>query len=113
MASSLRAPDAGRKTDCSSFYTLCCKEGGAPDPNKRGYDGYGYTGSMWPLGVAVSTPQPGDAAFYGGSVGTRRNDTTHMALCINSGEVVSFGHTPITRFSLRYRSDFRGCRSYL
>jgi cell wall-associated NlpC family hydrolase len=33
-------------TDCSGFATLCYYLGGAPDPNGRGYDGYGWTGSL-------------------------------------------------------------------
>ena len=33
-------------TDCSGFVTLCYKWAGAPDPNGRGYDGYGYTGTL-------------------------------------------------------------------
>jgi len=33
-------------TDCSGFATLCYHLAGAPDPNARGYDGYGWTGSL-------------------------------------------------------------------
>jgi cell wall-associated NlpC family hydrolase len=33
-------------TDCSGFATLCYFLAGAPDPNGRGYDGYGWTGTL-------------------------------------------------------------------
>jgi hypothetical protein len=33
-------------TDCSGFVTLCYFLAGAPDPNGRGYDGSGYTGTL-------------------------------------------------------------------
>jgi hypothetical protein len=33
-------------TDCSGFATLCYKWAGAPDPNGRAFDGYGYTGTL-------------------------------------------------------------------
>jgi hypothetical protein len=33
-------------TDCSGFATMMAKWAGAPDPNGRGYDGSGFTGSL-------------------------------------------------------------------
>jgi hypothetical protein len=54
-------------TDCSSFVTLCYNWGGALDPNGRGYDGYGYTGTL--LDYMKKIPQalvkPGDLVVYG------------------------------------------------
>jgi hypothetical protein len=32
--------------DCSGFVTLCYQWGGGPDPNGRGYDGEGFTGTL-------------------------------------------------------------------
>lgn len=32
--------------DCSGFVTLCYEWAGAPDPNGRGFDGLGYTGTL-------------------------------------------------------------------
>lgn len=52
-------------TDCSGFATLAYKAAGAPDPNGRGYDGTGYTGTLMQKGRTVSTPLPGDLIFYG------------------------------------------------
>jgi hypothetical protein len=112
MAPSLWSEFARTHSDCSSFATLCYKDAGAPDPNRRGYDGYGFTGSLWPRGRDCA-PKPGALAFYGGSLGTDRNDTTHVAVCISPSEVISFGSTPISRRNVHYRSDFRGCREFV
>lgn len=108
MAFSLRSAMAEQRTDCSAFATLCYKASGAPDPNGRGYDGYGYTGTLEPRGAAVSAPLPGDLAFYG-------NDTisSHVAVYIGDGLVATFGSEPGPRIlELRYRSDLRAVRRY-
>lgn len=52
-------------TDCSGFATLAYKFAGAPDPNGRNYDGYGYTGTMMQHGELVERPEPGDLILYG------------------------------------------------
>lgn len=52
-------------TDCSGFATLAYKSAGAPDPNRVGYNGTGYTGTLMTKGVKVKVPQPGDLIFYG------------------------------------------------
>ena len=39
------------KLDCSGFATVCHFVGGAPDPNGRNYDGFGYTGTLMSRGV--------------------------------------------------------------
>lgn len=111
MASSLWDAFAEDHSDCSSFVTLVYKDCGAPDPNKRDYDGYGYTGTLWPNGKDCK-PENGALAFYGGSSG---NDTEHVALVTDGGtRVVSFGHTPIEYYSsVAYRSDYRGCKSFV
>jgi hypothetical protein len=115
MAASLWDDFAEDHSDCSSFATLVYKDAGAPDPNYldqpgRSYDGYGYTGTLWPNGTPCD-PKPGALAFYGGSSG---NDTTHVAVCDTATSVVSFGSTPITRYTtVAYRGDYRGCRSYV
>jgi hypothetical protein len=31
---------------------------------------------------------------------------------VEGGEVISFGHTPISRYSLYYRSDFQYCMTF-
>lgn len=110
MPSGLYTPAAlsGGHIDCSAFATLVYKEAGAPDPNGRGYDGYGYTGTLAAYGTRVSgPPQALDLAFYGGPY-----PYGHVAVCINAEEVVSFGHTPIERYPIRYREDFVGIWRY-
>lgn len=54
-------------TDCSAFYTLCCKWAGVPDPNGLGYNGYGFTGTLLTHGKVISLEEalPGDAIVYG------------------------------------------------
>jgi NlpC/P60 family len=58
-------------TDCSGFVTLMAKWGGAPDPNGRGYDGYGFTGTL--LDNLQHTDRQhakrGDLVVYGGQNG--------------------------------------------
>jgi hypothetical protein len=108
MADSLWSSFAEDHTDCSSYATLCAKDAGAPDPNERGYDGYGYTGTLWPCSSPCD-PRPGALAFYGGSSG---NDSTHVAVVDEDASgVYSFGSTPLTHYStIAYRGDYRGCR---
>lgn len=59
-------------TDCSGFVTFCYSWAGAPDPNGRGYNGTGYTGTLLdhlehihrddlqPADLVVFGPYPGD-----------------------------------------------------
>jgi cell wall-associated NlpC family hydrolase len=109
MPASLRVPEARDRVDCSTFVTLCYKAGGAPDPNGRGYDGLGYTGTMWGRGEAIASPGPTDLAFYG-DMGN--GIPSHVAIVTERGWVVSDGHTPISRYPLLYRRDYRGSRRY-
>lgn len=101
--------------DCSSFYTVCCYAGGAPDPNGRGYDGQGYTGTLMSEGTrvgSISDLEPGDAIFYGYSSGAgaafNRGDPTHVALYIGLYKgvhsVISHGHYPMALYPYNYRS---------
>jgi hypothetical protein len=50
--------------DCSSFVTACYFLAGVPDPNGRGYDGQGYTGTLGQHGKVVATAFPGDVVLY-------------------------------------------------
>lgn len=96
-------------TDCSGFYTACCQAAGVPNPNRSDgvYDRYGYTGTLQSHGRWTRTPRPGDVALYGaGGV------STHAAVYLGDGTVVSFGHDPIEHLPARYRSDFMGFRTY-
>jgi hypothetical protein len=103
----IRGPGGGHDepivTDCSGFVTLVYKAAGAPDPNNRGYDGFGYTGTLASNGRRTNDPQPGDLVFYGSGP-----PWSHVAVYIGAGEVIGFGSDPISRHPARYRSDFGG-----
>lgn len=48
----------GVDLDCSSGVTMLCMMGGLADPNGRGYDGYGFTGTL--LSNLPHHQNPGD-----------------------------------------------------
>lgn len=101
----------GRFYDCSSMATVIYLLAGRPDPNGRGFDGYGFTGTMdsrGPVGSWTSSPKAGDLAFYGPG----RYGTTHVAIHISPTEVVSFGSNPVRRLPVRYRGDYVGSKTY-
>ena len=62
-----KPPVVPAREDCSSFVTNCHYAGGAPDPNGRGFDAEGYTGTLMSRGSRVTLDQmlPGDLVFYG------------------------------------------------
>lgn len=82
------APSSGFTTDCSGHATCCFywprKVTGVavPDPNHRGYDGYGYTGTLIANPTATLPYQIGDLALYGPS----RSSTSHVVTCYESGD---------------------------
>jgi hypothetical protein len=80
-------PRFPRFADCSSYATWCYWAAGAPDPNGRGYDGLGYTGTQIENGRLVTAPEVGDLVFYGAPVG-------HVAVFVGDGMVVSHGSEP-------------------
>jgi hypothetical protein len=99
--------------DCSSFATWCYWVAGAPDPNGRNYDGFGYTGTQIVNGVETTDPEPGDLCFYGSS----RSAITHVTIYVGNGRVVSHGRDegPELYGAVNYRrsQDLREMRSYL
>ena len=68
-------------TDCSGFVTVCYFLAGAPDPNGRGYDGSGYTGTMlgWLPSIAPLDADRGDLVVWGTYPGR------HVALVLEPG----------------------------
>ncbi len=108
--------------DCSAFVTSCHYAGGAPDPNGRGYDHQGYTGTLIDHGVRVPTVDqldPGDLIFYGHSrpqPGFPAGAPTHVALYVGvrNGEhrILSHGHYPMGYYTYDYRSDLNEFRHY-
>lgn len=68
-------------TDCSGFATLCYAWAGAPDPNGRGYDGTGFTGTLLDHLAHVSSDelQPGDLVVFGPYPGD------HVVIVVDTG----------------------------
>jgi hypothetical protein len=69
-------------TDCSGFVTVCYYLAGAPDPNGRGYDGSGFTGTLlgWLRAIAPATARRGDLVVWGAYPGR------HVALVLEPGD---------------------------
>jgi len=113
-----RPPFVPFRIDCSGFTTICYYAGGAPDPNGRGYDHLGYTGTLMDHGSRVnhiSDLLPGDMVFYGYSYprpGFNRGDPTHVALYVGDGKVLSMGSYPMKYYPYNYRRDVNHFRHY-
>lgn len=81
------APSQGFTSDCSEhataayFWARKVTDVAVPDPNHRGYDGYGYTGTLVSNPTVGSPYQVGDLALYG----TSTSNTTHVATCYSPG----------------------------
>ena len=105
-------PNYPSQTDCSGFVTWCYKSAGAPDPNGWGYNGYGFTGSLWETGTPISTNdlKPGDLVFYG--VPWKSGGAAHVIVYTGGGMAVSHGRDAgPERVSIWYR-PIVGCRRY-
>jgi hypothetical protein len=79
------SPDAGGYSDCSEHATAAYFHAGAPDPNNRGYDGYGYTGTLVGNPKVVAPYKIGDLAIYGPSM----SSTSHVCTCYQAGDDAS------------------------
>lgn len=68
-------------TDCSGFWTACCKWAGAPDPSGLDYEWVGWTGTMVAAleECAVADLLPGDGVIWGPGVGK------HVAVVVEAG----------------------------
>lgn len=108
-------PSVPTMWDCSGFVTACHRAGGAPDPNGRGYDGQGYTGTLMSHGVRVTSVRgmkPGDLVFYGRTLRASPafpvGSPTHVALFVGVvhgvPSVLSMGHYPMSLYPHDYRS---------
>ena len=113
-----KPPWVPNRWDCSAFVTNCHYAGGAPDPNGRGYDHQGYTGTLIDHGAAVPSVDqldPGDLIFYGHSrpaPGFPGGSPTHVALYVGNGKVLSHGHYPMSYYAWNYRKDVNQFRHY-
>lgn len=102
--------------DCSSSVTGLYWLAGLPDPNRLGYNGYGYTGTqanhgtvVWHLGQSLGLLRVGDIIFYGGGFPHH-----HEAVYIGNGRVFSHGSNagPVN-VPVLYRSDAVGAHRYV
>lgn len=109
-----KPPWVPARWDCSAFVTNCHYAGGAKDPNNRGYDHQGYTGTLMDTGVVVGDfhdLDPGDLIFYGYTTHETpafpKGSPTHVALYEGfvSGVpcVISNGSYPMARRVFDYR----------
>jgi cell wall-associated NlpC family hydrolase len=69
-------------TDCSGFVTLCYFLAGAPDPNGRGYDGEGWTGTLLRAlpELDAASIRRGDLVVWGAYPGR------HVAIVLEPGD---------------------------
>lgn len=72
-------------TDCSGFVTLMAQWSGIDDPNGRGYNGEGYTGTLLEHlpAAALGRTRPGDIAVFG------RFPGVHCAVLLEGGARVA------------------------
>lgn len=106
-------PEEGFTTDCSGHATAAYywarKLTGiqVPDPNGRGFDGYGYTGTLLNNPAASLPYAIGDLAIYGPSYSA----SSHVVTCIRAGNAqtsawCSHGSEEAPyQVALEYRSD--------
>jgi hypothetical protein len=118
----VKPPFVPPRWDCSGFATNCFRAGVATDPNGRGYDGLGYTGTLMDHGtrvLSVSDLKPLDLIFYGSSVakpGFNAGDPTHVAVYVGYRDgahmVLSMGSYPMRYAPWNYRHDLNYFRHY-
>jgi cell wall-associated NlpC family hydrolase len=97
--------------DCSSFFTLCWKAGGAPDPNGNGYNGAGSTLSLANNGQWFGSPLPGDACLYGPSrqaLQTEAGNAMHVTVYIGDGQCIGMEGGGIVQRAVQDAGQFQG-----
>ena len=83
------------RIDCSGFVTDCYQAAGAPDPNGRGFDGQGYTGTLMGHGqpTTLAALEVGDLAFYGfttrSSPAFPYGSPTHVAIIASLAPIIA------------------------
>jgi len=82
----IKPPGIPYYEDCSSFATWTYYVAGLPDPNRLGYNGYGFTGTLATNRSRTYTPKPGDLAFYG------YYPYSHVTIYIGNGRCISHGN---------------------
>lgn len=111
-----RLPSIG---DCSSACAMIYFNADLDDPNGRGYDGQGYTGTLVGRGreVPLGSLQPLDLVFYGFTTAARASGAfpegapTHVGCSMGDPQrdrVFTFGHHPASFQKVNYREGFDG-----
>jgi hypothetical protein len=118
----IKPPTVPRALDCLEFVTICYFAGGAKDPNGRGYDGQGYTGTMSGRGTqigSINQARPGDLLFYGRAYahpGFNAGDPTHVGLYAgkvgNTHMSFQMGSYPMKYIAYNYRHDLHHIERY-
>lgn len=109
-----KPPWVPSRWDCSGYVTACHYAGGAPDPNGRGYDHLGYTGTLLSRGSMVGNINdldPADLIFYGSTTRSSgafpAGSPTHVAMYVGviNGipSVLSHGSYPMRLLPYSYR----------
>lgn len=75
-------------TDCSGFATCAYYYAGAPDPNGLGYNGQGYTGTLYAhcKHISAADAKPGDLVEFGGSPGSHVVVYAGGGMCWSHGQ---------------------------
>ena len=96
-------------TDCSGSTSCFYCVAGGPDPNGRGFDGQGFTGTQKSNGRRIDRDQrkPGDLVFHGNTEGAQ-----HVTMYLGGGRSYSFGSNPPGERAWDYRRVDE-VRSYL
>jgi hypothetical protein len=104
-----KPPGVPTRMDCSGFVSVCHYAGGAPNPNRRPWDGLGYTGTLMLGGerCGYRDLELGDLVFYGyttrPSAAFPYGSPTHVALFDGHGGVYSMGSYPMGHYPVSYR----------
>jgi hypothetical protein len=112
-----RPPWVPSRWDCSGFVTACYYAAKAPDPNGRGYDGQGYTGTLMNRGTKAtySNIKLGDLIFYyrttSPSPAFPYGSPKHVAVYVGNGMVASHGRYPMGYYRWDY-AEVNHIRTY-
>jgi cell wall-associated NlpC family hydrolase len=105
----IHLPEVPPYEDTSSFVTWCYWQADAPDPSGLDYNGFEWSGSLIVRGRHVTTPRPGDIAFYRTSSGSIK----YVGIYIGDGDVIALRHEKGPQKQYAKARGFSQFRSYL
>jgi WD40 repeat protein len=109
VRSKVQLPSLPPYEDTSSFVTWCYWQAGAPDPSELSYNGFEWSGSLIARGRVVTSPRPGDIAFYGPSTRSPK----YVAIYVGDGKAVAHRRATGPQVQRAKQPDFLQFRSYL